>query len=86
VLTCKSGLQKYYFTSELPVDSKLLTNNLFGNCYAYLSKANAIPIKMVIDNPQFTVESVAIEVKPMQLDKTMFELPAGTKLQKSLLI
>jgi hypothetical protein len=83
VLTCKSGLQKYYFTSKLPIDSKLYTNHLFGNWYAYLSKANAIPIKMVIDNAQFTIESVAIEVKPMHLDKVIFELPAGTKTAKS---
>lgn len=83
VLICKSGVQKYYFTSRLPVDSKLYTNHLFGNWYAYLSKTNAIPLKIVIDNAQFTVEGTATAVRPMKLDQAFFTLPAGVKTGKS---
>jgi len=83
VLNCKSGVQKYYFTSKFPVDSKLYNKHLFGNWYAYLSKANAIPLKMIIDSEQFTLESVATEIKPMKLDQPFFALPAGVKTAKS---
>jgi hypothetical protein len=83
ILDCKSGIQKYYFTSSLAVDTKLYSNHLFGNWYAYLSQANAIPLKIIIENPQFTLESVATEVKSMKLDKAIFELPEGTKTAKS---
>lgn len=83
VLTCKSGVQKYYFTSGVPVDSKLYINHQFGNWYTVLSKTNAIPLKMTIDNAQFYIESTATEIKPGKLDAAMFTLPAGAALQKS---
>jgi len=83
VLTCKSGIQKYYFNSKVPVDSKLFINHQFGNWYAVLSKTNAIPLKMTVDNAQFYIESTAAEIKPGELDAAMFTLPAGATLQKS---
>lgn len=83
VLTCKSGLQKYYFTSKLPVDSKLYVNHRFGNWYAFLSKANAIPLKMTIDNANFYMEAIATDIKPMTLDAALFTLPAGVETKKS---
>ena len=83
ILNCKSGVQKYYFTSKLPVDSKLYINHLFGNWSVYLSKTNAIPLKMIIDNAQFTLEGIATAVKPMKLDQALFTLPAGVKTDKS---
>ncbi|WP_295719093.1 hypothetical protein [Mucilaginibacter sp.] len=83
VLTCKSGVQKYYFTSKVPVDSKLYVNHKFGNWYTILSKTNAMPLKMTIDNAQFYIESTATEIKPGKLDAALFALPAGVALQKS---
>lgn len=83
ILTCKSGVQKYYFNSKLSVDTKLFTNHKFGNWFEYLSKANALPLKSIIETAQFTMESTAIEVKPMKLDKILFELPVGIKTEKS---
>jgi hypothetical protein len=83
VLTCKSGVQKYYFSSKLPVDSKLFKNHQFGNWHAYLAKANAVPLKIVIDSPQFTLESVATAVQPMKLNQALFGLPADVQTMKS---
>lgn len=83
ILTCKSGVQKYYFNSKLAVDTKLFTNHKFGNWFDYLSKSNALPLKSIIDTAQFTMESIATEVKPSKLDPKMFELPAGVKTEKS---
>lgn len=83
IFTCKSGLQKYYFNSKLSVDTKLFTNHKFGNWFDYLSKSNSLPLKTVIETAQFTMESVATEVKPMKLDTKTFELPAGIKTEKS---
>ncbi|MFI5136498.1 MAG: hypothetical protein ACHQIM_01640 [Sphingobacteriales bacterium] len=83
VLNCKSGVQKYYFSSKLPVDSKLYANHLYGNWYIFLTKANAMPLKMIIDNAQLTLESIATEVKPMKLDPSLFLLPAGVQTAKS---
>src|SRR5216683_7851412 len=83
ILNCKSGIQKYYFNSKLSVDTKLYENHKYGNWYDYLSKAKALPLKMIIDNDQFTMESVAVEIKPMVLDAKVFQLPADAKTAKS---
>lgn len=83
ILTCKSGVQKYYFNSKLSVDPKLFSNHKFGNWFDYLSISNSLPLKLIIETAQFTMESIATEVKPTKLDNKIFELPAGVKTEKS---
>jgi hypothetical protein len=83
VLTCKSGVQKYYFNSKLGVDAKLFINHKYGNWYAYLQKANAVPLKIIIDTAELTMESVATEIKPGKLDDKMFTLAPDAKTEKS---
>ncbi len=83
ILTCKSGVQKYYFNNKLSVNAKLFANHKFGNWFDYLSNSNSLPLKSIIDTAQFTMESIATEVKPMKLEATLFELPAGVKTEKS---
>lgn len=83
IMICKSGVQKYYFNTKLSVDAKLFANHKFGNWFDYLSKSNALPLKSIIDTAQFTMESIATEVKPMKLEAALFELPAGVKTEKN---
>ena len=82
-LTCKSGIQKYYFNSKMGVDASLFTGHIFGNWYDYLKVAKAIPLKLIIENTQLTFTSVAIEVKKMKLDDKEFQLPENVKTAKS---
>lgn len=83
VMTCKSGVQKYYFSNKLKVDPKLFENHKFGNWSEYISRSGALPLKISIDNPQFVLESVATEIKPMKLEDALFRLPPDTKVEKS---
>ncbi|HTH57915.1 MAG TPA: hypothetical protein VL728_17830 [Cyclobacteriaceae bacterium] len=83
ILNCKSGVQKYYFSSQLRVDAKLFEQHKFGNWSEVLSRTNALPLKMIVSTPQFTVESIATQVVPMKLDDKMFELPPDSKTEKS---
>ena len=83
ILTCKSGTQKYYFNSKLGVDIKLFAKHLYGNWYDYLKVAKALPLKLVLDNAQFTLTSIAIEVKEMKLDDKEFQLPDNARTAKS---
>ncbi len=83
ILTCGSGVQKFYYSSKLKVDSKLFTKHQYGNYYNYVSRTNAIPLKTIIEDPEFTMESVATEIKPGKLDPKMFQLFPGTKTAKS---
>lgn len=83
ILTCKSGTQKYYYNSKLNVDTSLFTGHLFGNWYDYLKVSKALPLKTVVENPQFTLTSTATEVKDMKLDDKEFQLPENAKTAKS---
>jgi len=83
ILTCNSGVQKYYFNSKFPVDAKLFAKHMFGNWYAFVSKSNALPLKSIIDNNQFTLETIATEIAPSTLDRSIFTLPANAKIAKS---
>lgn len=83
ILTCKSGVQKYYFNAKLSVDPKVFQNHRFANWYEFLSRSKALPLKMSIETEQFIFESVATEITPIKLEKSFFELPANTKTEKS---
>lgn len=83
ILTCKSGVQKYYFSSKLKVDPKLYEKHKFGNWNEVMSRTGGLPLKMIIDSPQFTLECLATEIVPAKLDDKLFELPVDSKVEKS---
>jgi hypothetical protein len=83
ILSCKGGVRRYYFSSKLGVDSKLFMNHRYGNWYDYLSKSNALPLKMVIENPEYIKFSTAISVVSMEVEGSDFELEDDAKLEKS---
>jgi hypothetical protein len=82
ILTCKSGIQKYYFNSKLPIEAEQFKGHQYANWYAYLKLSGALPLKMIIDNQQFHLESQAIEVLPMVLVPDEFQLAADRKTFK----
>lgn len=83
ILTCKSGVQKYYFNSKLGVDFSLFSNHLYGNWYDYVKLAQALPLKMVMEAEPFILTSMAIEVKEMKIDEKELKLPENAKTAKS---
>lgn len=83
ILTCRSGVQKYYYSPKLGADAKLFKNHLYGNFYNYVSRANAVPLKMIIEDQNFTIESIATSVTEKKLDPKFFELPPNTRTKKS---
>ena len=82
ILTCKSGVQKYYFNSSLEVDPSLYEKHKFGNWYDFLKESKSLPLKMIIDNQQFTMVSIATEVKDIKIETSFFQLPENTKTAK----
>jgi hypothetical protein len=83
ILTCESGIQKYYYNGKLKADAKLFENHKFANFYEVISRTNAVPLKMVIETAQFSLESVATDIKAMKLEESEFLLPANSQLMKS---
>ncbi|MEP7322192.1 MAG: hypothetical protein ABI761_09740 [Saprospiraceae bacterium] len=74
ILTCKSGVQKFFFNAKLSIVAELYKNHLYGNWFAYLQLANALPLKMIVDNQQFHMESEAVEILPLNLEENAFQL------------
>ena len=83
ILTCKSGIQKYYFNTSLKVNTSLFKNHNFGNWYAFLKGSNSLALKMIISNSQFTLETIATEVKEMKINDSELQLEKGIKTAKS---
>lgn len=83
ILTCKSGIQKYYYSSKLAVDIKLFENHKYGNWYDFLKNSKSLPLKTIIETPPFIMEIIATEVKLVKLDDKLFMLPVDTKTVKS---
>lgn len=84
ILVCKSGVQKYYFNSSLYVEPETFVNHKFGNWYDYLLKSKSFPLKMIIENDQFTITRIATEINPKNIENLIFTLPQGIKTEKSM--
>lgn len=83
ILTCKNSVEKYYFNSSLPVDANLFVKHKYGNWYDFVSRSNALPLKMVIQSAEYSLESTATAVIPQKMEPSFFVLPAGAKTMKS---
>lgn len=83
ILTCKSGIQKFYFNEAIAVDPKLFEKHKFVNWYDYIKEAKALPLKRIVNSTHFTMESIATEIIPMELDDSMFKLPEGADIKKN---
>ncbi len=83
ILTCKSGIQKYYFNEKLKVDPKLFEKHKFGNWHFFLTYAHSLPLKMSIEAGEYSVESTATNIQEMKLDKAFFVLPPNSITKKS---
>jgi hypothetical protein len=83
VLTCASGVQKYYFNSKFSVDPALFAKHKFGNWYDYLLKAKAVPLKSITQNQQFIMETTATSITRLKLGNNLFQLPPNTKTEKA---
>jgi hypothetical protein len=82
VLTCNNGTQKYYFNSKFSIDPSMFSQHKYGNYYNYLSKAKAVPLKIIMETPQFILESTAVEIVPEKLNNKEFDIPAIARIQE----
>jgi len=83
VIETKSGKATYYFNTMYAVDPYQYKNHRFGNWAFLMDKIKALPLKIVMENSQFKLVSIATEVKEQELDSNMFKLPDGTVIKPS---
>lgn len=77
VVRTKSGATyTYYFDSKLAVDPNLYKDHNYGNFIFVTEKGRALPLKSVIDDPRFTMTSIATKVDVQKLDDSIFAIPA----------
>ena len=83
VLTCKSGVQKYYYNSSvLKANESLFTNHNYANWNQFLKTTKCLSLKSIIETEQFILESIVTEIIPTKLNKATFELPEGIQTIK----
>lgn len=70
----KYSTSMYYYTESLALDKGKYINHNFGNWAFYTSKTGSIPLKIVIANNQFEMESLATEIISLRLDEKYFSL------------
>lgn len=82
VTACTStGEHKYYYSSRFRVDPKLFLKHNAGNMAALTKLTKSLPLKMIVEYPQFTLECFAIDVKPLPLTDDVFKLDKGVLLR-----
>lgn len=81
VLTSKTGTQKYYYSLAYKLDGAAFSAHDFNNWNEYIKKANAVPLKIVIENNRYINTKTAIQVTPQRINASEFELPAGAKTE-----
>jgi hypothetical protein len=82
VAKTKTGVTTYYYNNEYKVDSAAYKEHNYGNWAFFVLKTGALPLKTVIENDQFRMESTAVEVKPIKLQDNFFEIKSGTPIKQ----
>lgn len=84
LLTMKSDngtLYKYYYSEKLGVNPEDYKYHNYNHWYKYLIETKSLPLKMVIENNQFTMTTEAISFEEKDILDGKFELPSGTILK-----
>jgi hypothetical protein len=76
VVQTKTGKATYYFSKKIKVDPKLYKNHLYGSWALVIEQTKSLPLKIVMETPQFTLVSTAVEVKKMKIEESILALPA----------
>ena len=69
-----NGSVSYYYSERYRLDSAGFRRHRFGNWDFLSSKCGALPLKSVVENGQFRMESVATAIKPMVLMDAFFAI------------
>jgi hypothetical protein len=83
IFTTKTGIEKYYFTAAIAIDPQLYANHKYGNWYDLISRSKSLPLKTIVENDNFILESTATAMKAMKIEDSFFALPSDAKIEKS---
>lgn len=84
IVRSTSGVQKYYYNEKIKADDKLFIFHKYSNWDKVVLLTKSLPLKTIIENNQYSFESIAIKIKEYNLEDSMFILPTDAVLEKSL--
>lgn len=74
VVETESGTTVFYYSRRYKIDAPMFQKHLYGGWAFYVSKAGCLPLKTVIDNDKFHLETTATEVLELELKPGFFDL------------
>jgi hypothetical protein len=76
-LTMKTikGVYIYYYNAKYSINPDLYKGHFFGNWYFYVKESKAVPLRIIMDTPEFKSISTAIKIEEHKVEDTYFELP-----------
>jgi hypothetical protein len=78
IYTCKSGQQQFWYsTTDYHIDGKLYAKQVYQHWADYLSRANAMPLKIVVDNKMGIEVMTVVGVIEKKIPDSFFVLPAN---------
>lgn len=83
IFICKEQIHKLYYNPEISVDKNSFINHKYGNLYDFYKISNSLVLKEIIEYKYFTLESVAMEIKRMEVNEDVFKLPATSITSKN---
>ena len=82
ILQTASGTTTYYYSSDYKIDSKAYVNHKYSNWDLYVVKAGAVPLRSIVENSQFKMESTAVEITPVKLDASFFQIDKAAPVKQ----
>jgi hypothetical protein len=73
-LKTNNGSVAFYYSERYRLDSAGFKRHRFGNWDFLATKGGALPLKTIVENGQFRMESVATAIKPMVLGDAFFAI------------
>jgi len=70
----ETGTTVFYYSRRYKLDAAMFQKHLYGGWAFYVSKAGCLPLKTVIDNEKFHLESTATEVLELELKPGFFDI------------
>jgi hypothetical protein len=82
IIKTKTGTFEFYYSNKYKLDAAKFGKHQYGNWAFFCSKSGAVPLKSVVDNKEFRMESTAVSIKPSALGDAVFAIDAKTPVKK----
>lgn len=83
ILQTRTGNTTLYYSDSFKINNSIYKNHSYENWSFFTSKSGALPLKIVIENSVFRMESIAVEIERLKLQDDFFAIDIKTPIKKS---